>query len=66
MPANAIQLPPCCWGIITALAPILGLLAMKCAWCGALLGVKRAQGAPGGVSDGACGRCIEKELGGKR
>ena len=54
---TALQIPGCCWGAFVFVAPLLGLLVLRCAWCGGWLGIKSAGGADGGVSDGMCGKC---------
>lgn len=59
----AYTTPACCWPIFGVMGAVLGLIFMRCAWCRGLMEIKRAKGAPGGISDGLGAECLDRFLG---
>lgn len=57
---DSLPIPMCCWPVLACIGAAAGLLFLRCGWCKRLLGVKSAEGAEGGVSDGICEKCADE------
>lgn len=60
MAETSIMLPGICWPILAIFASSLGLIIVRCMFCGGFLGIKCARGAPGGISHGLGAECVRK------